>query len=125
MKKYSRKREAILKAVMDTDTHPSAAWIYEKLKPEFPDLSLATVYRNIAEFVKEGLIVSVGNVDGLERYDAKVYPHTHFICNNCNKVIDLIEYDDKIRDSAVSKETGFVVERHEIIFRGLCDDCAR
>lgn len=124
MKKYSHKREAILRAIQDTDTHPSASWVYERLKPEFPDLSLATVYRNIAEFVKEGLIVSVGNVNGLERYDARVHPHTHFICNCCGAVYDLCDYDDGIVDSAVTDQTGFCVERHELIFKGLCNKCS-
>lgn len=125
MKKYSRKREAILYTITNTSTHPTAAWVYEQLKPDFPDLSLATVYRNIAEFVKEGLIISLGNVNGQERYDANLKPHTHFICNTCNKVIDLLEYDDTIIDSAVTSKTGFIIERHELIFRGLCHKCAR
>lgn len=64
---YSRKREAILSAICSTDIHPTADWIYQKLKPIYPDLSLGTVYRNIARFKEDGLIISVGVVEGQER----------------------------------------------------------
>ena len=50
---YSRKREAILSAICSTDIHPTADWIYQKLKPIYPDLSLGTVYRNIARFKED------------------------------------------------------------------------
>ena len=44
--RYSKKREAILTAIRSTSCHPSAEWVYQTLKPEHPELSLGTVYRN-------------------------------------------------------------------------------
>ena len=79
-RKRSKKRDAILSCLCSTDTHPSAEWIYHRLKPQIPDLSLATVYRNLALFQREGRIISVGVVQNLERFDANVHPHAHFIC---------------------------------------------
>ena len=70
--KHFRKRDAILACLRSTTEHPSAEWIYAQLKPEIPDLSLGTVYRNLRLFLQEGLIISVGTVDGLERFDAAV-----------------------------------------------------
>ena len=40
-RKRSKKRDAILSCLCSTDTHPSAEWIYHRLKPQIPDLSLA------------------------------------------------------------------------------------
>ena len=42
-------------------------WVYDKLKPEIPDLSLGTVYRNIALFKDEGKVSVICNVNGEER----------------------------------------------------------
>ena len=124
MKRYSRKREAILQALRSTDTHPSAEWVYTKLKPEFPDLSLATVYRNIAEFLEEGTIVSVGSVAGQERYDAETRPHTHFICDTCGAVIDVeSKIDTAAINDTVEKSIGAQIMRHELYFRGKCANC--
>lgn len=73
-RKYSKKREAILEALRNTTEHPSAEMLYARLKPEFPDLSLGTVYRNLAMFIRDGDAVSVGTVAGQERYDADTHP---------------------------------------------------
>lgn len=89
VRKYSRKREAILSCVRSTHSHPTAEWVYHQLKPALPDLSLGTVYRNLAMFKREGVICSVGIVDGMERFDSNVLPHAHFICTHCNGVYDL------------------------------------
>ena len=48
--RHSPKREAILECLRSTTCHPSAEWVYAQLKPRIPDLSLATVYRNLARF---------------------------------------------------------------------------
>ena len=45
--KYSRQRELILEAVREDDVHPTADFIYQRLKKDHPNLSLGTVYRNL------------------------------------------------------------------------------
>ena len=54
--RHSPKREAILECLRSTTCHPSAEWVYAQLKPRIPDLSLATVYRNLARFRAEGTV---------------------------------------------------------------------
>ena len=47
MRNFSRKRMAILNTLQETTLHPTADWVYARLKPRYPDLSLGTVYRNL------------------------------------------------------------------------------
>ncbi len=89
IQRFSRKREAILACLCATDTHPTADWIFQQLRPDYPDLSLATVYRNLTQLKEAGLIQSVGVIDGQERFDANDKPHSHFICGACGAVMDL------------------------------------
>ena len=91
-RRYSPKREAILECLRSTHNHPAAEWGYAQLKPSIPDLSLATVYRNLGQFRKDGTIQVIGNVDGEERYDGDTSPHSHFICRSCGKVYTLTPY---------------------------------
>lgn len=81
--RYSPKRDAILQCLRSTTCHPSAEWVYSQLKPRIPDLSLATVYRNLARFRAEGAVQVIGCVDGEDRYDGDTAPHGHFICRTC------------------------------------------
>ncbi|XOQ49572.1 MAG: transcriptional repressor [Eubacteriales bacterium] len=121
---YSRKREAILKAIRSTTTHPTAEWVYQKVKPEYPDLSLGTVYRNIAQFKKDGTIISVGIVNGQERYDGNVHPHTHFVCSCCGAVIDIPgSFISSNINAEISEKFHLRVDSSEVLFRGICSNC--
>ena len=123
-KKYSRKREAILSVIRNTKLHPSAGWIYDELRPSIPDLSLGTVYRNIASFKDEGVIRSVGVVDGEERFDGDTSGHAHLICDTCGKVMDVeMDYEGAVAFTAIAKENGFEISRYDLVFYGLCPDC--
>ena len=123
--RYSRKREAILAAIRGTSCHPSAEWLYQQLRPQHPDLSLGTVYRNLAFFQEHGHIKSVGVVRGQERFDAIVAPHSHFICSCCGSVLDLPDVcPEGELERAVSVQYGFAVERCELTFYGLCHSCS-
>ena len=123
---YSRKREAILDAVRSSKSHPTAEWVYQKLKPEYPDLSLGTVYRNLAQFKEDGTIVSVGVVNGQERFDGNVKPHTHFICSNCASVLDIPdEYVSADRMSEAERKYRLRIDSSDVLFRGLCPNCLK
>ncbi|MBQ7857468.1 MAG: transcriptional repressor, partial [Oscillospiraceae bacterium] len=87
--KHFKKRDAILACVKGTDVHPSADWVYDRMRQEYPDISLGTVYRNLTLFKKQGMIQSLGTVGGVERFDGNTDPHVHFICTGCDSVIDL------------------------------------
>ena len=124
--RYSKKREAILAAIRCTTCHRSAEWVYRQLKPRHPDLSLGTVYRNLAFFLERGQVKSVGVVQGQERFDAVVTPHSHFVCNCCGAVLDLPDIDlSGGLDGAVSRQYGLAVKRHELTFYGLCTSCSK
>lgn len=121
-RRFSKKRQAILECVRSTDVHPSAEWVYQELKPEYPDLSLGTVYRNLAAFKKEGLVESLGTIDGLERFDGNTEPHAHFICKQCAAIIDLPGLKLPVRFEDII-ECGRA-EELELRFRGVCNECA-
>jgi Fur family transcriptional regulator, peroxide stress response regulator len=123
---YSKKREAILSVIRGTTSHPTAEWVYQKLKPDYPDLSLGTVYRNLSQFKNDGVIISVGVVNGQERYDGNVKPHTHFVCSRCNAVIDIPgEYVGKEVSGEVALRYHIQVDSSEVLFHGICSDCLK
>ena len=122
--RYSKKREAILQAIKQTDCHPSAEWVYQSLKPTHPDLSLGTVYRNLVFFQEQGTVKSVGVVSGQERFDGCTAPHAHFVCSKCSSVGDLhgLQLADDL-ERTVCDQFQVAVERHELTFYGICQNC--
>jgi Fur family peroxide stress response transcriptional regulator len=124
--KHFRKRDAILTCLRETDIHPTAEWIFAKLKPEIPDLSIGTVYRNLALFKEKGMIISVGTVKGVERFDGNTEPHVHFVCTECGGVLDLgtISVPEELKREAAT-ETGGQVGTCQLSFTGICEECLR
>ena len=123
-RKYSRKREAILECLRSTQSHPSADWVYSQLKPQYPDLSLATVYRNLAMFKRDGVIGSVGTVNGLERFDYDTRPHAHFVCSRCSAVLDVEEVAlPPSLTELVRQQLDAEVTDSSICFTGRCSNC--
>ena len=122
--KHFRKRDAILTCLRSTKVHPSAEWVYEQLKAEHSDISLATVYRNLARFKERGDIVSLGTVGGIERFDGNTEPHVHFVCNDCDSVLDLegIAAPEEL-STTVSQKTGTRISGCQLIFTGKCNQC--
>ena len=123
--KQFRKRNAILACLQGTTSHPSAEMVYEMLQKEHPDISLATVYRNLARFKSQGLVCSVATVRGVERFDAMTHPHGHFICSSCDAVIDLPQMEIPESLSAEAEaSSGCRVQNCRLTFTGLCGKCA-
>ena len=125
IRKHSKKRDAILACLRGTDTHPSAEWVYARLKPQIPDLSLATVYRNLSLFKETGEIISLGTVNGLERFDGRTDPHVHFACTCCGSVVDLPEIPVPGElTAAAERQSGGKIDECRLTFYGLCAACA-
>jgi len=108
-----------------TGTHPTAGWLYDRMKKEFPDLSMGTVYRNLNILNEQGLVRKIDFGSTFDRFEAKTVAHYHFICERCGSVSDLpLPVDDKLNER-VSASTGFKARRHRIEFYGVCDRCAK
>ena len=122
--KQFKKRNAILTCLQGTTLHPSAEMVHEMLQPEHPDISLATVYRNLSRFKSQGIITSVATVRGVERFDANTNPHVHFICTGCDAVIDLHQIRmPQALGSEVEKSSNWRVDGCQLTFTGLCGNC--
>ena len=122
--KQFRKRNAILECLRSTDSHPSAEMVHQMLQESHPDISLATVYRNLALFKQQGLISSVCTVKGIERFDGNTETHVHFICENCDAVSDLhqIHIPQTLGDE-VAGCSGNQMHSCQMTISGLCSHC--
>ena len=115
---FSRKRAAILAALQNTKLHPTAEWVYARLKPRYPDLSLGTVYRNLNRLREKGQAVSLGAVGGRERFDGDTSPHAHLVCQQCGAVLDVpARMPEEAELARIAQETGCVAQT---AVRGQC-----
>lgn len=124
-KRNTIQKNLVLKAVCQLTCHPTAEEIYIFIKDGYPDISRATVYRNLNILAEEGRIKRISVPDSADRFDVTVTPHYHIKCTDCGCFIDLkLPYFQDI-DRKAADETGYIMEEHDIVFRGICPGCAR
>jgi len=121
--KRSRQREKILELLRATKSHPSADWIYERLKKEFKNLSMGTVYRNLGILINQGLVRKIDFGSTFDRFDADVRPHYHFICERCGAISDVEMSFDETLNRRAGRGCNFEVRSHRIEFFGICEKC--
>ncbi|MFQ9181080.1 MAG: Fur family transcriptional regulator [Eggerthella lenta] len=116
-------RALVLEAVQSLHNHPTSADVYEGGARAPPNISRATVYRNLGVLANRGEVLRVEVPNGADRYDFLNKPHYHAKCRICGGVFDIdMPYQDDIV-SQVSDAHGFTIEHHEIIFDGVCAHC--
>ena len=117
--RYSRQREALVDLLNSTKSHPNAEWLYMRLRKDYPNISLGTVYRNLRQLLESGQITELvfGNTS---HFDGDVSEHYHFHCTGCGAICDFPV--SVVIPPAVS-DCGFEVTGYNLMFHGLCPDC--
>jgi Fur family transcriptional regulator, peroxide stress response regulator len=123
--RQSKQRERLLKLLRSTDLHPTADWLYSRLKKEFPRLSLGTVYRNLAVLIEQGLVKKLQHGSTFDRFEANIIPHCHLVCEQCGRITD---FDMPLHQDLNVEAAGladFSVAYHKIEFFGTCRKCKK
>ena len=119
--RYSRQRNIIKDIVFSTNLHPNADWIYHEAKNFIPSISLGTVYRNLKQLSKMGIIKTI--YDGsVARFDCNTHPHNHLKCIECGRITDVkIDKTNNLTDKILDNHS-FDVHDIEVTFIGTCSE---
>ncbi len=121
----SKYKEVIIRVLKNTRSHPTAEWIYERVKKEIPSVGIATIYRNLNALTDEGQINSIASTDGTNHFDGNVDEHYHLRCIGCGRITDIDEPVDRGLEVRVSVKTGFRIYGHSLQLIGLCPACQK
>jgi Fe2+ or Zn2+ uptake regulation protein len=115
----------MLELLKSTDTHPSAQWLYERMKPVFPRLSFSTVYRNLGILEREGALQRLTCGSAFDRYDGNAAPHSHFSCRRCGSVYDVDFAPAETAAPGGAERSGHRVEGCSVTYYGVCENCQK
>ena len=122
-------RRTILEYLITHHTHPSVEMIYDDLKGNVDNISMATVYNTLKLLVDYNLVIELKNGDGSTHYDYFGHPHYHVVCDNCGKITDVFDehFSEINREMAemTRKKTHYLVTGNNIEVHGLCPECQR
>ncbi|MCP4612565.1 MAG: transcriptional repressor [Planctomycetes bacterium] len=121
--KVTPQRIVIYRELLQTDEHPSAEMLYEKVKETLPNISLDTVNRTLLTFNEIGVAFTVEGSGGARRYDGGLNEHQHFRCVKCKRIIDFHHkpFDNLKLPPEINKQ--FTVLRKSVYLEGLCNLC--
>jgi Fur family peroxide stress response transcriptional regulator len=118
-------RLAVLSNLESRRDHPTAEQIYQKVRQDMPAISFNTVYKTLEVLCQKGMIIKVNPLHEVARYDIETEHHAHLICRNCHFIVDLPDTVAPAPSLPEEAQNGFRLERHSLIFWGLCPQCQK
>ncbi|HDB2825096.1 TPA: peroxide-responsive transcriptional repressor PerR [Staphylococcus aureus] len=116
-------RQAILRYLISSHTHPTADEIYQALSPDFPNISVATIYNNLRVFKDIGIVKELTYGDSSSRFDFNTHNHYHIICEQCGKIVDFQYPQLNEIERLAQYMTDFDVTHHRMEIYGVCKEC--
>lgn len=124
-KRNTLQKDITFQTIKEMHDHPTAEEVYSAVHINYPSISKATVYRNLADLEESGAVKRIRKVgSGSDRYDCNTSFHYHAKCSECGKVFD-VNLD--IREDLLSLARSMYgkVTSYDIIFKGICAHCAQ
>jgi len=87
--RMTRQRRAVIKILLESRDHPTAAQIYARAKAQEPGISLATVYNCLETMAQAKLVNQLHFHNAPAKFCPNVTPHVHLLDEATNTVIDV------------------------------------
>lgn len=118
--RLTKQRQLILDILEEDYTHPTADEVYAKVKIIIPNISLATVYRNLNFLVKINRAREIVISGEASRFDAHFKDHDHFICNICKNIYNVPKYPLK---KGYLPNKNYQIGSFKLDLFGICAAC--
>ena len=120
MERSTRQRAAIKEALTRVGRPLLPQELLAEAQKAVPNLSLATIYRNIKGLIADGVVDVVALPGETDRYEIHKHHHHHFHCGGCHQVTDI---DACPGDLSRLMPSGYQLESHELTLYGRCPSC--
>jgi Fur family ferric uptake transcriptional regulator len=122
--RVTRPRLAVLSAVHE-HSHADTDTIIGAVRNSLPEVSHQAVYDCLHALTAAGLVRRIKPSGSVARYESRVGDnHHHVVCRSCGVIADV---DCAVGDTpclTASEDQGFSIDEAEVIYWGLCPDCA-
>lgn len=117
-------RRAILEVIQQSEDHPSAADIIERLRVKGYNFAYGTVYNSLRYLTEVELIRELKLNESVSRYDARIEEHQHIVCTTCGKVEEIMLDLPQDWLQAISAQTRYKISNPHIVMEGTCEVCS-
>ncbi|RDH77426.1 transcriptional repressor [Mycolicibacterium moriokaense] len=126
--RVTRPRVGVLTAVHE-HPHSDTDSIIRAVRADLPDVSHQAVYDSLSTLTSAGLLRKIQPSGSVARYESRVGDnHHHVVCRSCGVIADV---DCAVGDAPCLTASdddgslaGFSIDEAEVIYWGICPDCA-
>ena len=118
-------RLAIAEAVLNSTDHPTVQQIYERVRNNFPSMTLETIYSTLGVLERSGLIQELP-FERMSRYEPNMDPHVNLVCIGCENVMDADAGQEAVvrLKNRIVNESDFQIAWQRVDFYCWCPNCA-
>ncbi len=121
--RQTKQKEKLRSLLFEKPRHFKAEEVLNIMNREEKVISLATVYRQLDDLVKQGKLKKI-TFDNVCYYDSYTGFHHHFCCEKCGKIYD-VKLDTDMIDEMFMERYDHQLSMHEIVFKGICKNCLK
>jgi Fe2+ or Zn2+ uptake regulation protein len=117
-------KRILLEVLFSDDRHLSAEELGEAVQARAPDVHMTTIYRNLEDLQRLGVVVHTHLGHGPVTYQLASHAHAHLVCSECGA--RTTAPDELFRGLALAAKTqlGFTIDPHHFAILGRCAACS-
>jgi len=116
-------RRLLLTVLLNSTGHPTVEELLISVRAMAPDVHESTVYRNLEELERLGVVVHTHLGHGAATYHLAANAHGHLVCENCGSTIEAAaDLFDGLTEAARTRH-GFQLRPYHFAVLGICDSC--
>jgi Fe2+ or Zn2+ uptake regulation protein len=116
-------RRLLLGALFAGHGHRTAEELAAVVQAQAPDVHRSTIYRNLEELERLGVVVHSHLGHGPATYHLATAEHGHFVCEECGRMIEVPQAIFAGLADAAAAGYGFAIDPHHFAVLGRCADC--
>lgn len=116
-----KNKDKILDIITKYHCGSTASQIFDKVSNS---MDKTTVYRNLDKLTQTWEIIEDFDKSWEKRYSLQNHHHHHFICNSCDKKINIwCFFSEELKK--LEKHENISIQNHSFLLNGLCDECKK
>ncbi len=117
-------RRLLLSVLVRVASHPTAEQLLAEVRARAPDVHASTVYRNLDELERLGVVVHTHLGHGPATYHLAAEAHGHLVCEKCGATFEAPRDLFEAMARGAKRRLGFVLRPYHFAVLGVCAGCA-
>jgi len=116
-------RRAIVEAMVDAAGHRTADELAAAIHAVHPSINRSTVYRNLEELERLGVLVHAHLGHGAATYHLSANAHSHLVCERCGVALSVTTALFSNLSATMLEQYGFTIDPLHFSVLGICAPC--